>query len=433
MPARKRANGEGTFYQRFDGRWEGAGYVTAADGTSRRVRVYAATRPEATQKLADKLAIETNAAVVAKDPTMTVATYLTRWLTTVAKPRVRPGTYRNYATYVHGYLIPALGNRKLGTLSVKDVRAFLETLPHTCQCCTQGWDARRKPDHRDPDKRPRCCAIGQCCRRTTQPATIRYIRAVLSTALAHGVREDLITRNVASAVRLRTPRSSTFIPFTASEARRYLAAAATHRHNALFELALRTGVRRGEVLGLQWSDVDLRTGHLDVRRTLASVDGTLAFQPTKTPSSQRRILLPAACIRSLKNYRTRQNLDRQRAGAAWHDLDLVFANSRGKPLDPVFVYRTHCTICDLAGLRHIRFHDLRHTCATLLLEEGVELITIKDLLGHAQLHVTADIYAHVRPRLKRNAIEAMNRALLDDDDDNDEGRDGSSNHEPPDA
>jgi integrase len=226
-----------------------------------------------------------------------------------------------------------------------------------------------------------------------------------------------------------------FTPFTAAEARRYLAAAATHRHNALFELALRTGMRRGELLGLQWSDLDLRIGHLYVRRTLARVNGKLAFQPTKTTYSQRRILLPTACVRSLKRYRTRQNLDRRAASTAWRDLDLVFATTTGGPLDPVTVYRTHRTICELAGVRHIRFHDLRHTCATLLLEEGVELVTIKELLGHAQLHITADIYAHVRPRLKRNAIEAMDRALqADEDDEADTGDDDartSDDDEPP--
>ncbi len=209
--------------------------------------------------------------------------------------------------------------------------------------------------------------MGRCCQRTLQPATIRYIRAVLSAALAHAVREEILTRNVASAVRLHTPRPAAFTPFTAGEARKYLTAASTHRHGPLFELALRTGMRRGELLGLRWADIDLTTGHLDVRRTLARVNGTLTFQPTKTTYSQRRILLPHACITSLRYYQTRQNLDRQTAGTAWQDLDLVFANTTGGPLDPVTIYRTHLTICDLADVRRIRFHDLRHTCATLLL------------------------------------------------------------------
>jgi len=142
-------------------------------------------------------------------------------------------------------------------------------------------------------------------------------------------------------------------------------------------------------------------------------------------------VLPRDCIASLTRYRRRQELDRREAGDAWKNLDLVFATATGGPLDPAIVHRHHETICYLAEVRYIRFHDLRHTCATLLLEQGVELITIKELLGHAALHVTADIYAHVRPRLHRNAIEAMGRALQPgDDEDPDDSDHTDDEHEP---
>jgi integrase len=295
------------------------------------------------------------------------------------------------------FLISGLGHRPLGALSVAEVRAFLDNLQTTCQCCAQGWDAARNPTHRRKDRRPRCCAAGACCRHTIKPATVRYIRAVLSSALAHAVREEVLHRNVASVIRLPTPRRSGYQPFTAAEARKYLYAAAFHRHGPLFELALRTGMRRGELLGLQWTDLDLNTGHLSVRRTLARTKGGMTFQPPKTEASQRKILLPRDCVAALKRYRGRQELDRREACDRWKDLDLVFASATGGPLDPAAVHRQHETICYLAEVRYIRFHDLRHTCATLLLEQGVELVTVKDLLGHAQLHVTANIYAHVRP------------------------------------
>ncbi|MBT8228239.1 MAG: site-specific integrase [Dactylosporangium sp.] len=412
MAGRKRANGEGTVYQRADGRWEGAGYVLAADGTSKRVRVYGATRKEAADKLAERLADSRHGRPVPADATIT----LTRWLTTVVVHRLRPTTYATYDGYVRQFLIPALGHRPLAALTVAEVRTFLDNLGAVCQCCARGWDAARDPNHRRKDRRPRCCAVGVCCRHTVKPATVRYIRAVLSSALAHAVREEILHRNVASVVRLPTPRRGGNQPFTASEARKYLYAAAFHRHGALFELALRTGMRRGELLGLQWGDLDLDTGYLTVRRTLARVRGGPVFQPLKTEASARRILLPAACMTSLACYRRRQQLDRRTAGDTWKDLDLVFATTTGAPLDPAMVHRQHETICYLAEVRYIRFHDLRHSCATLLLEQGVELITIKELLGHAQLHVTADIYAHVRPRLHRGAIEALNHALEPDDD-----------------
>lgn len=420
MAGRKRANGEGTIYQRADGRWEGAGYVLTADGASKRLRVYGATRKEAADKLAKKLADSLHSRPVATDATITLGVYLSRWLTTVVVHRVRPTTFATYDIYVRKFLIPGLGHRPLGALSVAEVRAFLDNLQTVCQCCAQGWDAARDSTHRRKDRRPRCCAVNACCRHTIKPATVRYIRAVLSSALAHAVREEVLHRNVASVVRLPTPRRSGYQPFTAGEARKYLYAAAFHRHGPLFELALRTGMRRGELLGLQWADLDLDTGHLSVRRTLARTKGGMTFQPPKTEASQRKILLPRDCVTTLKRYRGRQELDRREAGDGWKESDLVFASATGGPLDPAAVHRHHETICYLAEVRYIRFHDLRHTCATLLLEQGVELVTIKDLLGHAQLHVTANIYAHVRPRLRRNAIEAMGRALQPDEPDGDD-------------
>jgi integrase len=411
MAGKKRANGEGTIYQRGDGRWEGAGYVQAADGTSRRVRVYGATRKQAADKLTEKLADSHHGRPAPVDPSMTVGDYLTRWLTTVAVHRVRSTTYANYDTYIRTFLIPGLGRLRLAGLTVADVRGFLDGVGAVCQCCTRGWDARRDPHHRRKDRRPRCCAIGKCCEQRVQPATVRYIRAVLSAALAHAVREEVLHRNVASAVRLPTPRHTGYQPFTAGEARKYLYAAAFHRHGPLYELALRTGMRRGELLGLQWADLDLDGGYLSVRRTLARTKAGMTFQPPKTDASRRKILLPSACIIALRRYRQRQDLDRREAGERWTDRDLVFTTATGRPLDPAYVHRQHETICYLAEVRYIRFHDLRHSCATLLLEQGVELVTIKELLGHARLHVTADIYAHVRPRLHRNAIEALNQVL----------------------
>jgi integrase len=127
----------------------------------------------------------------------------------------------------------------------------------------------------------------------------------------------------------------------------------------------------------------------------------------------RRRLVRCRCW-SLKRYRTRQDIDRREAGDTWKESGLVFTTGIGTPMDPAVVYRHHQDICDLADVRYIRFHDLRHTCATLLLEQGVDLVTIKDLLGHAQIHTTADVYSHVRLRMQRAAIESMGDALDSD-------------------
>ncbi|MDY7091191.1 MAG: tyrosine-type recombinase/integrase, partial [Actinomycetota bacterium] len=298
MAGRRKANGEGTIFQRADGRWCGSGYVLAADGTRKRIYVYGTTRREAADKLATKLGDSHRGLVVAADPNLTVGDYLTAWLTGVARHRLRATTYDTYESLVRRFLIPGLGHRKLAALTVRDVRTFLDRIATVCQCCTWGWDTKRDPNHRRADRRPRCCAVGACCSTRIRPATVRYVRAVLSVALADGVREDILGRNVASAVRLPTPRTD-FQPFTAGEARRYLLAAAYHRHGPLFELALRTGLRRGELLGLRWDDIDLNAGHLHVRRTLARTRGGPTFQPVKTHRSARRIALPHSCVIAL--------------------------------------------------------------------------------------------------------------------------------------
>ncbi len=191
-----------------------------------------------------------------------------------------------------------------------------------------------------------------------------------------------------------------------------LDAARADRLHVLFELALRTGLRKGELLGLRWEDLDLDAGTAAIRRTLQrTTTGGLATLPTKTRAAERRIALPTRCIHSLKHHHEQQQRERATAGAAWQHSGHVFTTAQGRPIDPTNLTRTFTTLLRMAGLRRIRFHDLRHSTATLLLEQGVELVVIKELLGHAHIGVTATVYAHVRLRLQRNAIDALGTAL----------------------
>jgi integrase len=408
----RRANGEGTVYQRKDGRWEAAGYVMTASGGSKRVRVYAATRKQAMDQLIAKIAASRQGMPIADDGTLTVADYLTRWLRDVAVHRLRPTTFATYDRYIRVFIIPGIGRKRLAALTPKDIRTWLHQTAEICQCCAQGWDAARDPNARRRESRPRCCAVGTCCGKRVTAGTLRYLRAILSSALAHAVREDALPRNVASAVRLPDTRAAVFQPLTATEARWLLVAARPTRLGALVELALRTGLRRGELLGLGWDDLDLEYGVMDIRQTLQRApSGGFALYPPKTQSSQRRIVLPRECITSLRAHRDRQQAEREAAREAWQPYGLVFTKPDGTPIEASTLTRHFAKLCDTAGIRRIRFHDLRHSCATLLLEQGVDLVTIKDLLGHAQIHITADVYAHVRPRLQRDAIEAMGHAL----------------------
>ncbi|MFS4093359.1 tyrosine-type recombinase/integrase [Streptomyces sp. AF1A] len=407
---RSRANGDGTVYQRKDGRWEAAGYVLAPGNTRKRVRVYGTTRKEALAKLTEKTAASNLGLPVAAADS-TVSAYLTYWLNGVAVHQVRENTHTRYAACIRLHLIPALGAKKLARLTARDVRTFLDHLRTTCQCCTQARDADRRS----------CCAIGQCCDKRLSPLTVTYVHSVLKSALEHAVREDDLPRNVARNVKTPAPRPRRFPPFTASEARQFLHIASSDRLHALFELALRTGLRKGELLGLCWEDLDLDGGTASIHRSLQRTRTRgLTTLHTKTRASERRIVLPTECIHSLKSHQEHQQDERQAAGTGWTDNGLVFTTLTGNPLDPTNLTRRFRRILQRAGLRTIRFHDLRHSTATLLLEQGVDLVVIKELLGHAHIGVTAGVYAHVRLRLQRQAIDTLGNALRSTDGDHDD-------------
>ncbi|MFC9634341.1 tyrosine-type recombinase/integrase [Streptomyces mirabilis] len=407
---RTRANGDGTVYQRKDRRWEAAGYVLAPGNTRKRIHVYGTTRKQALAKLTEKIAAS-NRGVPAVTAQGSLAAYLTYWLENVAVHHLRETTHTRYTTVVHQYLIPGLGRKKLAKLTAKDVRTWLNELRTVCQCCARGTDAGRNPNAQ-ASRRPRCCALGRCCGKRLSPVTLAYIHSVLKSALEHAVREEEIPRNVARNVRTGTPRPRRFSPLTTDEARCFLTAAQGHRHATLFELALRTGLRKGELLGLRWEDLDLDAGTATICRTLQRTrTGGLTTLPTKTISSERRIALPVSCVASLRAHRARQAQEKEEAGSRWQGSGHVFTRPDGHPIEPATLTRHFNALLRDGKLRPIRFHDLRHSTATLLLEQGVELVVIKELLGHAHIGVTATVYAHVRLRLQRQAIDLLSHAL----------------------
>ncbi|MEU0472832.1 tyrosine-type recombinase/integrase [Streptomyces olivaceus] len=403
LSRRARANGDGTVYQRKDGRWEAAGYVLASGNTRKRIRVYGTTRKEALAKLTEKIAAS-NRGLPVPSAQGSVAAYLTYWLDAVAVHQLRENTHTRYTAVTRLFVIPGLGRKKLAKLTAKDVRTWLNQLRTACQCCVRGLDRARDE--------PSCCAAGKCCSKRLSPLTLAYVHSVLKSALEHAVREEEIPRNVARNVRTGTPRPRRFEPLTADEARQFLSTTRGHRLHALFELALHTGLRKGELLGIHWEDLDLDAGTAAIRRTLQRTStGGLTTLPTKTRASERRIALPTRCVQSLKLHHEQQEREREAAGATWQHDAHVFTTVQGRPIDPTNLTRTFTTILRRAGLRRIRFHDLRHSTATLLLEQGVELVVIKELLGHAHIGVTATVYAHVRLRLQRDAINSLGRAL----------------------
>jgi integrase len=348
---RKRANGEGTIYQRKDGRWEGAAFVLTTAGTHRRARVYALTRDDARKKLT-KLIQQSDQGIPVASATWTVAEYLNYWLSTIVLNERRPKTYQGYEGVVRLHLIPGIGKKRLAKLTGQDVRIFLTCIRQECQCCKHGWDSQR-------DK-PRCCALGQCCDSRLSVRMVQFIHAVLRNALESAVREEIIPRNVAKLVQVSAPRYKVNRGLTVQQAKATMAAAAGHRLSALYVLALYLGLRRGELLGLRWQDVDLDEAKLEVVHTLQRVGGALRLVPPKTEDSARTVPLPPVCVEALRAHQQRQGTEQAEAWPDWEDHGFVFPSRRGTPMEPDNLRRSWYQVRLAAGLDTARFHDLRH-------------------------------------------------------------------------
>jgi integrase len=232
---------------------------------------------------------------------------------------------------------------------------------------------------------------------------------VLHGALGQAERWGYVPRNVATLV--ETPRAPRYeiAPLNEEQSRAFLLAAKSERLEALFVVALTTGMRQGELLGLRWRDVELAEGSLQVRSTLERDDGGVyRFVEPKTARSRRRVTLTATAVTALRAHRAAQLKERIALGSAWDDLDLVFPNEVGRPLDPTNVTeRAFRRTLRRAGLPRIRFHDLRHTAATLMLARNVHPKVASEMLGHAQVAITLDLYSHVTPTMQREAAVTM--------------------------
>jgi integrase len=418
----KRANGEGTITKRKDGRYHAAAYVYRPDGTRVRKFVYGKTRNEVAQKLTE-IQQKTRQGIPAATSAMSLADYLTYWLAAVASVRLKPSTFTSYEIMARLYITPRLGRKRLNRLSPADVRLFLAHFKNDCLCCLRGLDTAR------PEGERACCAKGKCCQRRPSERTVQYVHSVLRSALQQAVREELIARNVARIVETPTVTRQEVQPLDSSEVRLLLKAARPHRLFALWLLLVSTGLRRGEVLALTWGDIDFERRQLRVRRNLQRIKQELVFGTPKTARSLRTISLPERCVRELRAHRTAQHSERAAAGDRWDPLShqpagLVFTTPTGRPTDPRSLNRMLTVLCRTANVRRVRVHDLRHTCASLLLEQGVDARTIMETLGHSTISMTLDTYAHVMDSTLRAAAERMNDVLGTDD--GGEGDDGAA-------
>lgn len=398
---RKNPNGAGSITRRKDGRYMGMAYVTTASGHRKRKFVYGKTWEAAHEKLVELHSME-HSGVPIPDTNATVAQYLTYWLAEEVKPNRRPKTYQGYESVVRTHLVPGLGKKKIRTLRAQEVRAWINRVRAECQCCKHGRDAQRR--------KPECCAAGQCCKSTLTPRMVQFIHAVLRNGLQHAVREELITRNVAKLVQVTTPSYGTGQGLSASMAKLVLKELRSHRLYALYVLAMTLGLRRGELLGLHWTAVDLGKGTLTVATNLQRVGGELRIVLPKTKTSQRTLPLPPLAVAALREHQERQAQERAAAGMDWREHDLVFPSRIGTPYEPDNLRRSWGPVRRKFGLTH-RFHDLRHTCVTLLLDLGVPPHVVMQIAGHSDLEVTMGVYAHASLDEKRRALERLDEVL----------------------
>lgn len=291
---------------------------------------------------------------------------------------VRQRTYERYESIVRVHIKPTLGRIKLKTLAPAHVRGLY----------------REK--------------LGA----GLSPRTVQYIHVTLHKALKQAVRDELIPRNASEAIKAPRPTKKEIRPLSPDQARAFLDAARGDRFEALYVLAVHCGLREGELLGLKWEDLDLDAGTLAVRRTLSETRTGHRFEAPKNGKG-RRIKLTAGAVKALRRHRKAQLEERLRAAGLWEDHGLVFPNQVGKTMNAKnLTARSFKQILERAGLPcTVRVHDLRHTCATILLKVGQHPKYVQELLGHANIGITLDTYSHVLPGMGDGLADAMDDAL----------------------
>lgn len=379
MPQKKRGHNEGSIYKAKDGRW-----VAALTLENRKRKVfYGKTRKEVQEKLKQALHEQQQGTLVTASQ-QTLEKFLLQWLED-RRVSVRSRTYERYEEYARLHIIPVIGRVQLQKLTAQNVQALYT------KKLKEGLSS----------------------------TTVNGMHAMLHKALSDAVRLGLVPRNVCDMVTAPRRAYHEMRVLTIEQAQKLLATAKGHKLETLFVLALATGMRRGEVLALKWQDINLAQGMLQVRRILSRVPTKLAQETgqhyieaePKTERSRRSILLAPLAVEALREHRKRQLLLIAEAGSEWQDHDLVFCTSLGTPLNPNKVLEKFKALLQQAGLPDMRFHDLRHSAATILLSTGVHPKVVQEMLGHNQISMTMDTYSHVLPTMQQDAANKLNDAL----------------------
>lgn len=387
----KRANGEGTLSRRKDQSGKTIGWRAAVtvglneDGTQKRQWVSGKTQTEVQEKMR-ALQSDMHTGMVADTEGLTVQAFMDQWIAYKQRGGLKPNTVQSYRDTAKRYITPQLGRVKLDKLRPLDVEHMLTSLRK------EGKSA----------------------------SLLAYTLRVLRMALKQAVMWQMLPRNVAEAVRSPKVERAEMQVWTAKEVADFLDATQTHRLHAAFYLALMTGMRRGELMGLKWEDIDFDKRRLTVRNNLVEVQGegvegkTRAGKATvssrravlstpKTKNSRRVIVLSPGTIAKLQEHKVRQQAERVAAAEAWAEQGFVFANPLGQPTNPDVLSNAYETLVKRAGVKRIRFHDLRHTAASLMISRGLSAKVVSERLGHADVGFTMRVYTHLYDEQREEA------------------------------
>ena len=378
--AKRRANGEGNIRKRKDGRWEGRYTAGRNPATGKAIykNVLGKTQAEVKEKL--KKAIEEAKGLdVAKAESYTVGQWMDVWYEYYAKIKVRPSSHKTYEGYIKNHIKPHIGNIPLTKLTTLDLQRLYQKL------LTEG-----RVDRLEAQNQPKGLS----------PKTVRNINQVISSAMQLAIQQHLIPQDPTDGCALPKTEHREMQTLSADQLAAFLLEA---KHSGVFEMyyiELATGLRRGELLGLKWEDIDFSTQTLRVRRQVGRINGEVREAPLKTKNAYRTISLGTDAVGILKQQREKHP-----------SSSYVFPGPTGGPIAPDSVLHMLHRVLDRAGLPELRFHDLRHTFATLALQNGVDVKTVSGMLGHFSAGFTLDTYAHVTTAAQRQAAETMGAVL----------------------
>lgn len=375
--ARRRGNGEGSITRhKTSGLYMARYWIETTKGPKRKT-IYGKRREDVRDELAKAMANRADGLVV-DDENLTVGEYMDSWLKGSVRGSVRQSTFDRYEIAVRVHIKPALGRLKLKKLTPAHLAAFYQ-------------------DRLDAG---------------SAPASVNKLHVTLHKALDQAVKWHMVPRNVAEVVKGPRPVHKELRTLSAEETRKLLETARGDKLEALYVLAVHTGMRQGELLALKWQDVDLENARLSVRRTITKSGGKVLLGEPKTRKSRRTIELTEAGVTALRAHLYRQMQEMQRLGDLYRDQGLVFASEGGTLINPTNLRkRSFGSLLKRAGLPPIRFHDLRHTCATLLFSRDVHPKHVQELLGHSNIAITLDTYSHVIPGMGDRTARVMEDLL----------------------